>query len=186
MKLATEQRAGPGSGCPLIVHLTVGGGCPSVRHASCIASSAAATTSLGGLPSSQRGGPVPYHTNLHIYLIAEQRCKKILRFFILVTFFTFLTFFSQTCLFLKKNVGKVQSGKQINKKHFQNNSNEIDLWFFCYLLCLTHVWMAYSELPWRPFLGHQAWSWTTLRRANVFSTFTKRQVGLHNVNKALE
>ena len=28
--------------------------------------------------------------------------------------------------------------------------------------------MAYSELPWRPFLGHQAWSWTTLRRGNVF------------------
>ena len=26
-----------------------------------------------------------------------------------------------------KNVGEVQSGKQINKKHFQNNSNEIDL-----------------------------------------------------------
>ena len=26
-----------------------------------------------------------------------------------------------------KNVGKVQNGKQINKKHFQNNSNEIDL-----------------------------------------------------------
>jgi len=32
--------------------------------------------------------------------------------------------FSQRLLF-KKNVGKVQSGKQINKKHFQNNSNEI-------------------------------------------------------------
>ena len=32
--------------------------------------------------------------------------------------------------------------------------------------------MAYSELPWRPFLGHQAWSWTTLRRGNVFITFT--------------
>ena len=29
-------------------------------------------------------------------------------------------------------------------------------------------WMAYSELPWRPFLGHQAWSWTTLIRGNVF------------------
>ena len=28
--------------------------------------------------------------------------------------------------------------------------------------------MAHSELPWRPFLGHQAWSWTTLRRGNVF------------------
>ena len=33
--------------------------------------------------------------------------------------------FSKRILF--KNVGKVQSGKQINKKHFQNNSNEIDL-----------------------------------------------------------
>jgi len=29
-------------------------------------------------------------------------------------------------------------------------------------------WMAYSELPWSPFLGHQAWSWTILRRGNVF------------------
>jgi len=33
-------------------------------------------------------------------------------------------------------------------------------------------WIAYSELPWRPFLGHQARSWTTLRRRNVFITFT--------------
>jgi len=32
--------------------------------------------------------------------------------------------------FFIKN-GKVQSGKQINKKHFRNNSNEIDLLFFC-------------------------------------------------------
>jgi len=57
-------------------------------------------------------------------------CKKrFLRFFILVTFFlTFFNvfYFSNVFLFLK-NVGKVQSGKQINKKHFQNNSNEIDL-----------------------------------------------------------
>jgi len=46
-------------------------------------------------------------------------------------FFTFLTFLIfQTFLFFK-NVGKVQSDKQINTKHFQNNSNEIDLWFFC-------------------------------------------------------
>jgi len=37
-------------------------------------------------------------------------------FFILVTFFY---------VFIFKNVGKVQSGKQINKKYFQNNSNEI-------------------------------------------------------------
>jgi len=38
-----------------------------------------------------------------------------LRFFILVTFLTFL--FSKRFLFFK-NVDKVQSGKQINKKHF--------------------------------------------------------------------
>jgi len=49
-----------------------------------------------------------------------------LRFFhILVTFFTFLTFFYFLDVFYLKNVGKVHSGKQINKKHFQNNSNEI-------------------------------------------------------------
>ena len=34
--------------------------------------------------------------------------------------------------------------------------------------------MAYSELPWRPLLGHQAWSWTTLRRGNVFYYVYKR------------
>jgi len=45
--------------------------------------------------------------------------KRFLRF---LTFFYFLNVF----LFLK-NVGKVERGKQINKKHFQNNSNEIDL-----------------------------------------------------------
>jgi len=39
-----------------------------------------------------------------------------------LTFFYFLNVF-----FILKNVGKVQSGKQINKKHFQNNSNETDL-----------------------------------------------------------
>jgi len=52
--------------------------------------------------------------------------KRFYVFFILITFLTFLTF----CLFSKpffylKNVGKVQSGKQVNKKHFQNYSNEI-------------------------------------------------------------
>jgi len=36
-------------------------------------------------------------------------------------FFIFQTFF----LFLK-DVGNVQSGKEINKKHFENNSNEIE------------------------------------------------------------
>jgi len=50
----------------------------------------------------------------------RHRCKK--RFLILVTFFYFPNVF-----FNLKNVGKVQVGKQINKKHFQNNSSEIDL-----------------------------------------------------------
>jgi len=40
--------------------------------------------------------------------------------------FTVLTFFSNV-FFIFKNAGKVQSGKQINKKHFQNNRNETDL-----------------------------------------------------------
>ena len=55
--------------------------------------------------------------------------KNVYVFFISVTFCTFLTFFIfQTFfLFLNKNVGKVHSGLQINKKHLQNNSNEIDL-----------------------------------------------------------
>ena len=54
------------------------------------------------------------------------RCKKrFLTFFGHV--FTFLRLlFSER--FLLKNAGKVQSGKQINLKHFQNNSNEIDQW----------------------------------------------------------
>ena len=51
-----------------------------------------------------------------------------LRFLFLFHVFKRFLYF-QTFLFLN-NVGKVQSGKQINKKHFQNNSNEIDLWFF--------------------------------------------------------
>jgi len=40
-----------------------------------------------------------------------------------------LTFFllSKRFFIIKKSYGKVQSGKQINKKHFQNISNEIDL-----------------------------------------------------------
>jgi len=49
-----------------------------------------------------------------------------LRFLFWSRFLRFLTFFVIFQTFLK-NVGKVQSKKQINKKHFQNNSNEIDL-----------------------------------------------------------
>ena len=114
---------------------------------------------------------------------SEHKCKK-----------AFFTFFYFPLSRRAENVGKVQSGKQINKKRFHNNSNEINLWFFCcmsndlkclpinfYLLTMFDAlcynvrdheywrfhcwpkkttvsakqnWMAYSELPWRPFLGH--------------------------------
>ena len=50
-------------------------------------------------------------------------------FYVFLFWSRFYVFILQTFFILKKNVGKVQSGKQINKKHFQNNSNEIDLWF---------------------------------------------------------
>jgi len=47
-------------------------------------------------------------------------------------FYVFNVFFIfQTCFLFLKNVGKVQSGKQINKKHFQNNSNEIETYDLC-------------------------------------------------------
>jgi len=54
--------------------------------------------------------------------------KNVFTFFLFWSrFFTFVTFFIfQKFLFLK-NVGKVQSGKQIHKKHFQNNSKETDV-----------------------------------------------------------
>jgi len=57
----------------------------------------------------------------------KHRCKKtFLTFFLFWSRFYVFNFFlfKKTFSYLK-NVGKVQSGKQINKKHFQNNSNEI-------------------------------------------------------------
>ena len=48
-------------------------------------------------------------------------------------FFIFQMFF-----IFKKNVGTVQSGKQINKKHFQNNSNEIQ-WIHTHTHARTHA-----------------------------------------------
>ena len=63
-------------------------------------------------------------------------------------FFTFLRLlFSKRFLFLK-SVGKVQSGKQINKKHFQNNSNEIDVWFF---RCMSNIEDVTASLKRRQF-----------------------------------
>jgi len=47
-------------------------------------------------------------------------------FFILVTFFTFLTLFIFQAFFIFKKRWQ-SSERQADKKHFQNNSNEIDL-----------------------------------------------------------
>jgi len=59
----------------------------------------------------------------------KHRCKKrFLRFFYFGHVFMFLNaLYFPNLFYFKKNVGNVQSGKQINKKHFQNNGNEIDL-----------------------------------------------------------
>jgi len=71
-------------------------------------------------------------------------------FFILVTFLTFFNvFLFSKRFFIFKNVGKFQSGNQINKKHFQNNSNEIDLWFFC---CMSNIEDFTASLKRRQFL----------------------------------
>jgi len=53
--------------------------------------------------------------------------KTFFTFFYFGHLFTFLTFLYFPNVFYLKNVGKVQSGKQMNKKHFQTNSNEVDL-----------------------------------------------------------
>ena len=53
--------------------------------------------------------------------------KTFFTFFYFGHFLRFYRFLFSKRFLLLKNVGKVQSSKQINKKHFQNNSNETDL-----------------------------------------------------------
>jgi len=72
------------------------------------------------------------HVHRHCKLVdlhaMRRRCRKTFYVFFLnfgQVFYVF--YFANVFLNFKKNVGEVQSGKQINKKHFQNNSNEIDL-----------------------------------------------------------
>jgi len=64
-------------------------------------------------------------SNIPTFVIFIDVKKRFFTFFYFGhVFYVFL--FSKRFFYLK-NVGKVQSGKQINKKHFQNNSNKIDL-----------------------------------------------------------
>jgi len=60
-------------------------------------------------------------------LVAHIDVKTFLRFILFWSLFYVFNFFIFQTFFYLKNVGKVHSGKQIKKKHFQNNSNEIDL-----------------------------------------------------------
>jgi len=77
----------------------------------------------------------------------QHRRKK--RFYVFLILVTFLRFFYFPNVFYFKKVGNVQSGKQINKKHFQNNSNEIDLRFFC---CMSNIEDFTASLRRRQFL----------------------------------
>jgi len=53
--------------------------------------------------------------------------KKIFTFFILVTFFTFFNVFYFPNIFYLRKRWQSSERQQVNKKHFQNNSNETDL-----------------------------------------------------------
>jgi len=71
------------------------------------------------------------------------RCKNFFYVFLFWSrFYVFNVFLFSRRFFIWKNVGKVQSGKQINKKHFQNDSNETELWFMCRieLQALAGIW----------------------------------------------
>jgi len=61
---------------------------------------------------------------LRVLVLTNVDVKTFLRLLFWSRFLRFL--YSRRFLFLE-NVGKVQRRKQINKKLFQNNSNEIDL-----------------------------------------------------------
>jgi len=54
-----------------------------------------------------------------VVLIIDVKKRFLYFFYFGHVFFTFLTFFIFQTFFYLKNVDKVQSGKQINKKHFQ-------------------------------------------------------------------
>jgi len=114
--------------------------------------------------------------------------------------FTFLTFcfYFPNVFFIFKNVGKVQSGKEINKKQFQSNSNEIDLRFFVACRILKISLLAQNDDSFcktklngifRVALKDISWASSvelnTLRRGNVFllrlQTFFKNFCHVFNV-----
>jgi len=88
------------------------------------------------MPDSDEANSFCAFVRLGVRISAPETCfrqfkkKRFFTFFYSGHVFTFFNvFLFSKRFFIFKNVGKVQSGKQINKKHFQNNSNETDLSF---------------------------------------------------------
>ena len=86
-----------------------------------------------------------------------------------LTFFN-VFYFPNVCYF-SKNVAKFRAASRLTRSTFKITAKKqtYDYSVLCRMIWNTSL---YSQLPRRPFLGHQAWSWTTLRRSNVFITFT--------------
>jgi len=128
-----------------------------------------------------------------VFIVSVIDVKK--RFYVFFYFgHVFLRFYNvffyfPRFLFFKKTLAKFRAASRLTRSTFKKQQRNRPMIFLLhvewpempsykllltYLLCLTCVWMAYSELPWRPFLVHQAWSWTILRRGNVFYYVYKR------------
>ena len=99
--------------------------------------------------------------------------KRFLRFFSFLWRFTFFdVFLFCKRFFIFKKCWQSSARQGDYQEALLNNSNEIDLWFFCctsneippYKLLLTYYVWRIEWCPWRPFLAHQAWRWTTLKK----------------------
>jgi len=111
---------------------------------------------------------------------AEHRCENVfLRFFYFGHVFN-VFLFSKRSLF-KKTLAKFRAVSRLTRSTFEITATKQTDDFSVHvewpemppykLILSYYVWRIVWR-PWRPFLGHQAWSWTTLRRGNVFVTFT--------------
>ena len=124
--------------------------------------------------------PLCYATNIHG---RRHRCKKtFLRFFsVLVTYLRFLTCFYFPNVFrLKKTLAKFRAASRLTRSTFKITATKYRPMIFLlhvewpemppYKLLLTYyVWRMFE---WHIRVGYQAWSRTTVRRGNVFITFT--------------
>ena len=105
----------------------------------------------------------------------DHRCKKNF-FYVFFNFGHIFTFFFKGFLFLK-TLAKFRAASRLTRSTFKITATKqtYDFSVACRwhemppykLLHTCYVWRIVWR-PWRPFLGHQAWSWTTLRRGNVF------------------